>query len=689
MTYTSETSVVTHTDLVKGLHGEVTKSVTTIRAEDCPKAQWKHPSRGCLKLQCSKGKVAGPGQQCVTAVDRVRGLGYRLKMALQPVALTTRLRLPSDATTTTPSTTEPTSSQTPLSVPVTNDSQSQHTQKHDCDYRAVLNEAIKHVFWAVSTEVSSTLTAAATQDQACFYHKYRASLDTLMADGKVRPHATDNVVGVVEREIGEADQLSASFLAAVAEVNVVASQKEGRDDVESKALRKVFAKNWTVDLGQWTVTLRALDMTSGLFKDGEGAAGFVHLKGGDTDQSSFRFFKMNPTEPLDGLEHLFLPLSDLLVCQHLRFHEDEFEVEVSQRKVEIRFPNYLDADLQPVSFDARDYSSKLRLVGEELVMCHYVYLDVFPENVTVVHPGRGVSLARQITSIVCSSISVLCLAATFLTYSLFSELRSLPGLNNMGLCFTLAIAHLSLLIPWLRSSGSENVCVAVGVVTHWLWLTALLWMNVGCVHMVRVFFAKTRHALTQREVKKAFLHNVLFTVLLSVGAVALTAVVTVAVSGGASTGYGGKLCFLDTGFDPLLILAFLLPLGGVVVTNLLCFLLTVVAIMRVRRLQATVGSARRDVLVYAKLATVTGLGWVLVVLAEFSGHQEWLLVLAELCTASQGLLLFLSYVCNTRVWRMYRARFGSSRAPSAPIPASTTTVVTMSDSTKAPPPADA
>ncbi|XP_076451076.1 uncharacterized protein LOC143286973 [Babylonia areolata] len=458
----------------------------------------------------------------------------------------------------------------------------------------------------------------------------------------------------------------------------MASKSKGRDYIESRALREVFARNWTVHLGPWTVVLRARDMTSGLFGDSEKGAGFIELIGDNTDQHTFPGLKTAEVDqPLDGLEHLFLPLSDLLVCQHLRFHEDEFEVEVSERKVEIRFPNYLDTDLQPVSFDTRDYSSQLRLVGEELIMCLSVYVDVFPENVTVVHPGRDVSMARQITSIVCSSISVLCLAATFLTYSLFSELRSLPGLNNMGLCFTLAAANLSLLIPWFRSSGNKNVCVAVGVATHWLWMMALLWMNVGCVHMVRVFFSKTRHTLTQRETKKVFLRSVLVTVLLSAGVVALTAVVTVAVSGGASTGYGGKLCFLDTGFDPLLILAFLLPLGGVVVTNLLCFLLTVVAIVRVRRLQAQVGSARRDVVVYAKLATVTGLGWVLVVLAEFSGHQEWLLVLAELCTASQGLLLFLSYVCNARVWRMYRARFGFSRAPSAPTSTSTT-VVTMS-----------
>ncbi|XP_070193823.1 uncharacterized protein [Littorina saxatilis] len=212
-------------------------------------------------------------------------------------------------------------------------------------------------------------------------------------------------------------------------------------------------------------------------------------------------------------------------------------------------------------------------------------------------------------------------------------LHNLPGLNNMGLSLSLATAQLSLLLPW-DSTGVVWVCRAVGVFTHWAWLTALSWMGVCCVHMVRVFTSKTRRSLTDREC--------------------------------------GPICFLDTELHRLVLLAFLLPLGLVVLTNLTCFVITVVSIVRVRRLQARAPREWRDILVFAKLVTVTGGAWVLGLLAELT-DQEWMRVVADLCIAAQGLLLFLAYTCNKRVWRLYRARFHGLRRATPPDTGSTPT----------------
>jgi hypothetical protein len=149
--------------------------------------------------------------------------------------------------------------------------------------------------------------------------------------------------------------------------------------------------------------------------------------------------------------------------------------------------------------------------------------------------------------------------------------------------------------------------------------------------------------------------------------------VAVGVSGGQSLGYGGSLCFLDTAAVPLLVLAFELPLGLVVLIDLVCFVITVVSIARVRRLQSSVGDRSagphlavgwRDVVVYAKLATITGGAWALGLAAE-AADSEWMRVVAELLTAAQGLLIFLAYVCNRRVWNLYRERLGLEAASSS------------------------
>jgi hypothetical protein len=198
-------------------------------------------------------------------------------------------------------------------------------------------------------------------------------------------------------------------------------------------------------------------------------------------------------------------------------------------------------------------------------------------------------------------------------------------------------------------------------------LQALAWMGVCCTHIVRVFVASTINTrLSDKETRRVFLQNVLMTTLGSGVVVGVTVGVAIGVSGGQSMGYGGSLCFLGTGRLPLLTLAFTLPLGLVVLVDIVCFLFTAVSIARVRRLQSSTEMSRseergvsRVVLVYAKLVTVTGGAWSLGPLAEAADSGEWMRVVAELLMGAQGLLIFLAYVCNARVWRLYQGLLAS------------------------------
>jgi hypothetical protein len=326
--------------------------------------------------------------------------------------------------------------------------------------------------------------------------------------------------------------------------------------------------------------------------------------------------------------------------------------------------------MTPVSFDALALGAhsgqwSVSQDGKKLSMSVDLYNAVFPQQVVLRENSvQETPLTRQVVSAVCGGVSVLCLLLTLVTYSLFSSLCALPGLNNMGLCATLGLAQLSLLMPWHRT-GSATVCQLVGMLTHWLWLQALGWMAVCCVHMARVFAASTRHSTTRKKIRRKFVIFILITSLGSAAVVGITIGVALGVSGGSNVGYGGPLCFLDTAAFPLLVLAFVVPLGLVVLTNLVCFVFTVVSIARVRRLQPTRGEAQqqqqnggwRDVVVYAKLVTVTGGAWALGLTTE-AADSEGMRVVAELLTALQGLLIFLAYVCNQRVWNLYKTRLG-------------------------------
>ena len=637
---------------------------------------------GCRELQCTAGKRLVNGSRCSTIVRRVRGLGYHLHLLLRPVNISHEVfvRAPTTTTTTTTTITSTTPSTSTInsSSDVYSSAVTVSTLKvggDSCDY-AYANILRKRMHAKIGHynlgDFSANITTAATAGGRCFTDAYRSPLEELMRQEKVRRRQrSEQDLEILTLNIDQHSANQTSFLTAQIEANIVASMSRDRDAFEEDVISALLHQDWIVYFGKWTVNLRPVDLSTGLHGNGKELTNAALYGVDAVETKSVPYIRQGG--PLSGLEHLFLPLSDRLLCPQLTFRKDELQLKVSGAVMLVSFPFYLGPHLEPVSFEASIYPNGAWLTADgQLMMCSSTFQEVFPQNVTAVKPYEGgASLVRQIMSIVCGGVSVVCLAVTFLTYALFRQLRSLPGLNNMGLSGSLAAAQLTLLIPWHRTH-SVSVCRAVGVVTHWLWLTALGWMGVCCVHMARVFASKTRLTLTERVVKKAFLRRLLFILLLSTTVVALTIIATTAASGGSSIGYGGAICFLDTGYHQLIILAFMLPLALLVAANLVCFGVTVVSIVRVRRLQQQLpGERRHDVLVYAKLVTVTGGAWLLALLAEVT-DQEWMRVLAELCTAAQGLLLFLAYVCNARVWSLYLARFGSSRP--APTSASGTAI---------------
>ncbi|KAL8579744.1 hypothetical protein ACOMHN_040521 [Nucella lapillus] len=632
---------------------------------------------GCQKAQCTAGKVPAESGICQTAVPRVQGLGYHLRLLLQPLALMT-------------------SAYPPLTPPLSAEGNRNMTQRReDCDYAAAIEAALKKMLLHNYYDVRGTIVTSQSASQPCFPSAYQSQLDKLMGAGKVGKvgkYGKDGKIGEAEEvgEVGSADKgalrvvqiedsNAASFLAAAATLDIIGHQR-ARDDFENVAFLGIFGKVLTVDMGVWKIELKTMDLTAAFCSGGVEADGWG-CEGLHGNKFSFPYGMGHTKHPLRGLEPLFVPLTRRLVCQYVRFEGEEFRVERPAGDVSVSFPRYLDSDLQqPVTFRARDHANSVWLEpGPRLLMCLTTFAQIFPQNVTVVTVvtgrGTGVSEVRQVLSVVCSSVSLLGLLLTFLTYCLFRPLRSLPGLNNMGLCGALGLAQLSLLLPWLREPHRPALCAAVGMATHWVWLLALLWMGVCCLHMMCVFLAKTRRTLTPREVRVAFARNAVFTALGAAGVVGVTVGASLALSGGSRTGYGGSLCFLDTDWRPLLVLAFVLPLGLLVGLNLVCFVSTVASIVRVRRMTSLSGRSGRDVLVYVKLGTVTGAGWALSLLAQVA-PREWMLVLAEACTALQGLTLCLAFVCRANVLAMYRDRFaccGPPRPSAMPATDATTT----------------
>ncbi|GFN80474.1 adhesion g protein-coupled receptor l3 [Plakobranchus ocellatus] len=298
---------------------------------------------------------------------------------------------------------------------------------------------------------------------------------------------------------------------------------------------------------------------------------------------------------------------------------------------------------------------------------------------------------RYYLEMICVALSVICLLLSALTYCLFPTLRSLPGLNNLSLCLSLAVAQICLLVTaqWgVNEHMSKRYCLIHAILLHYSWLAAFAWMSVCCIHMFRVFTAHDNKFTDNRSDKKRFLHYCVY----GFGIPALIVIATISINSsttsGDSIGYNTSNCFLDTRRSIwTIVLSLLTPLCLVILTNSIMFVLTIKEIIHVTNLQEHRRSRdRQGVLTYVKLSTLTGiLGAVVVIAVQLD--IAVLTLLTSPLMALQGVFIFVSFTCNARVWRLYLdllSRWGLTCLPEREKTSSTasTAVRTASSSSK-------
>ncbi|GFN80478.1 adhesion g protein-coupled receptor l3 [Plakobranchus ocellatus] len=298
---------------------------------------------------------------------------------------------------------------------------------------------------------------------------------------------------------------------------------------------------------------------------------------------------------------------------------------------------------------------------------------------------------RYYLEMICVALSVICLLLSALTYCLFPTLRSLPGLNNLSLCLSLAVAQICLLVTaqWgVNEHMSKRYCLIHAILLHYSWLAAFAWMSVCCIHMFRVFTAHDNKFTDNRSDKKRFLHYCVY----GFGIPALIVIATISINSsttsGDSIGYNTNNCFLDTRRSIwTIVLSLLTPLCLIILTNSIMFVLTIKEIIHVTNLQEHRRSRERQgVLTYVKLSTLTGiLGAVVVIAVQLD--IAVLTLLTSPLMALQGVFIFVSFTCNARVRRLYLdllSRWGLTCVPEREKTSSTasTAVRTASSSSK-------
>ena len=249
-----------------------------------------------------------------------------------------------------------------------------------------------------------------------------------------------------------------------------------------------------------------------------------------------------------------------------------------------------------------------------------------------------------IISIVCSCTSIACLSFTIATYLLFETLRTLPGKINLCLCVSLLLAQILQQFT-IDLTQYKTACIIFGVLIHFSWSATLCWMSMSSFNLYRCFSPSNIRSNLRQSVGPYAVFVIIMSTLLVISNMAFGLV------NENNIGYGNKICYISSNIG--LLLTFVTPVGIIVLSNL-CFLsVTIWRISHVPKLKGSKSNDRINVIIYLKMSTLTGVGWIFGFLGILTdvGVFEYLFILAN---ASQGLFLMISFLCNRRVLTLFK-----------------------------------
>lgn len=343
--------------------------------------------------------------------------------------------------------------------------------------------------------------------------------------------------------------------------------------------------------------------------------------------------KLNCSDPnlnSDNRAYSF-DVTSLLFCTRIELNSEEFVFSKHSQQIVVGAVNK--------KFDATQFG---RNENGSVQICSDTYLLFGREPSTL-------KLASYIVSVVCTIISLLSLSLTFLTFCLFSGLRSIPGKNVM--CFTLSLFFAQLLFLLRSETKDELACALIGGLTHYFWISVFTCTNISCFHMFKLFVRNLLFRNDKSYEKRLFVKYIVLSYVLPTVPVAINVILHFILSNSSTFGYGGEVCFLSSTLA--LVLTFILPIILQIIFNIIMFSATFYSIKTTPIVEDRI--ERSDFLIFFKLFLLTGISWVLLVIDGFFELSPFTF-LAIFLNGSQGVFLFIVNVCNKNVISLYKCK---------------------------------
>ena len=280
--------------------------------------------------------------------------------------------------------------------------------------------------------------------------------------------------------------------------------------------------------------------------------------------------------------------------------------------------------------------------GGQISMC-------IPETYPQLSPSDSLVIQTYLTW-VCVALSLVFLFLVIQTYVVFPELRTMPGKNLLSLSMSLFLVQLLWLIPerWYP----PTLCYIVAVIKHYLFLVSFVSMAIIAWYTHSVFASKEVQR-RRPEKKKIYKYSAIVW-----GLPAMFVLVCAVVDQkDIYAVYVNELWCLFDNVQAQKYL-FVLPVGVILLFNIIFFGLTVFRIQRVHsgtRLVHPDQSHRTMLWIYLKISALMGFAWLFGFIHLLVGKSTLVFSYLFVIFASlQGVYIGLAFVVKKHIWQMYK-----------------------------------
>ena len=260
----------------------------------------------------------------------------------------------------------------------------------------------------------------------------------------------------------------------------------------------------------------------------------------------------------------------------------------------------------------------------------------------------------RILTLICFSISILFLFILLVTYWMFNELRTLPGLNLVSLVVSMLLSQ----VIWLVGTAqfiNTKTCEVLGIIEHYLFLVAFMAMSVISYHSCIVFsrpFGRSSNNIRAQFVK--------YSSIAWISPAIFIAVCVTLDQTEATFHIYGTTCWLSTGKAVLYL--FILPATVIMLFNIVTFIKTTLALCYNKDTQILQRDRKQNLIVCIKLATLVGFPWLFAFFGVIFPDAEAFEYLFVGFACLQGFYMGVAFVCNKKTIQLYRNWWQSRNA---------------------------